>query len=333
MNRIRAFFLSTGFGLLAVSIILLVFRPEPSDMRYRVFFGGFMTAGFCFGFLSLLIFSNKWRKISILGAALFGLGILAFYLGGRYGGQSVGSTGWVIGLILITAVFPASLVVMGISGIISLITCLQSESGSRLGFFAGLFAMTVVIAALSVIMAMSPDMDELIASLQDPEEAVRIQAIHRLGAIDNLRGKKALARLLHDDPDPAMRAEAALALGTPPAPHMVIAPLTIALKDENFRVRRNAALSLGAAIGASKRKMYSRSVEALLETLKDKIPEVRAAAAEALGWIGEVRAVEPLIELLNDETARFQAHNALIAITGQRLSDNPDDWQSWLEGD
>ena len=330
MEKIRAFFLTSGLGLLAVSLVLLVYRPEPADMRFREFFGGVMTVGALAGFLSLMIFSNKWRIVNFIGTALFGLGVLAFYLAGRFGGHTVGSAGWGIGLILISAVFPTALILMCISGVVTLTGVLTINPGSKIGLFAGLAAIVATIAVLSGIMMISPDINKLISSLHDPKAEVRIQSIHQLGMIDNPRGKYALVELLHD-PDPTLRAAAAMALGNPPAHHMVIDPLTKALGDENSEVRRNAARSLGAAIGVKKRKMYSRTADALLETLKDENPEVQAAAADALGWIGEKRAVEPLIELLNNEAVRFQAHNALITITGQRLSDDPAEWRAWLE--
>jgi len=44
----------------------------------------------------------------------------------------------------------------------------------------------------------------------------------------------------------------------------------------------------------------NKDVEGLISALKDKDPMVRGDAAEALGKIGDSRAVEPLIEVLND---------------------------------
>jgi HEAT repeat protein len=44
-----------------------------------------------------------------------------------------------------------------------------------------------------------------------------------------------------------------------------------------------------------------RAVEPLIVALKDTHESVREAAAKALGWIGDKRAVEPLTALLSDE--------------------------------
>ena len=75
--------------------------------------------------------------------------------------------------------------------------------------------------------------------------------------------------------------------------------LIAGLKDENLRVRGNAAWTLGK-IGDK------RAVEPLLAALKDKESNVRRATSEALGKIGDKRAVEPLIAALKDEDSNVQ---------------------------
>jgi len=47
-------------------------------------------------------------------------------------------------------------------------------------------------------------------------------------------------------------------------------------------------------------------VEELIRKLRDKVWYVREAAAEALGKIGDLRAVEPLIKALRDEYSRVR---------------------------
>ena len=55
------------------------------------------------------------------------------------------------------------------------------------------------------------------------------------------------------------------------------------------------------------------SVEPLLFALKDKEPEIRGAAAKALGHLQDKRVVEPLIKMLRDPVplARAMAAEAL----------------------
>ena len=333
MKNIRSFFLTMGIWMLAVSVGLLVLRPEPVDMRFRDFVEILMYVSFFAGFLFLLVFSNKWRKINIFGTVLFGLGILVFYLAGRFGGQTVGTPGWGIGLILIGCVFPASLLMLCISGIFSLISITGGEPeapGVKTGFYAGLAFDAVILAVILGVTVFGPNVDRLKSSLQDPDEEVRVEAIQQLGKLENDQARKVLIKLLKN-PDPVMRAEAAWALGKPKSNPEVMAPLTEALQDENSKVRQRAAFSLGVVIRAKKWQGYKEAVDTLIGALKDQSPEVRAAAAESLGLIREERAVEPLIELLSDEEVRFQAYNALLTITDTRLNDDPEEWRAWLK--
>ena len=83
-------------------------------------------------------------------------------------------------------------------------------------------------------------------------------------------------------------------------------PLILALQDKDWEVRMCAAEALGK-IGDA------RAVEALLRTLEDGDDEVRRSAAEALGKIGSKRAIEPLIQTLKDRkgSVRGSAAEAL----------------------
>lgn len=65
------------------------------------------------------------------------------------------------------------------------------------------------------------------------------------------------------------------------------------LKDENWLVRRNAAISLGT-------EKNKNAVMSLIDLLKDENTEVRRCAAVSLGEIGDKQAVPHLIKSLND---------------------------------
>ena len=75
------------------------------------------------------------------------------------------------------------------------------------------------------------------------------------------------------------------------------------MKEKDVQARKSAAVALGE-IGDS------RAVEPLIKILNDLNSNVRWAAAEALKKIGE-SAVEPLIESLKDEKIRILAAVAL----------------------
>ena len=84
-----------------------------------------------------------------------------------------------------------------------------------------------------------------------------------------------------------------------------VEPLIKALKDANSEIRQRAANALGF-LGDI------RAVEPLIEVLNDTTI-IQSNAAGALGKIGDARAVEPLIEILTDEdkTVRLDAAGAL----------------------
>lgn len=89
------------------------------------------------------------------------------------------------------------------------------------------------------------------------------------------------------------------------------------LKNENkyVRVRVRAASALGEIKDA-------RAVEPLIEVLDDEDSSVRWNAAMALGQVGDARAVEPLIEALKDEDriVRRETAMALVMISDARAA-------------
>ena len=79
----------------------------------------------------------------------------------------------------------------------------------------------------------------------------------------------------------------------------VVAPLVLALKDNNPDVRAAAAYSLG-------RVKDAQAVEPLITVLADNDPTVRRAAISALGEIRDVRAGAPLLAALKDDDTRVR---------------------------
>jgi HEAT repeat protein len=108
-----------------------------------------------------------------------------------------------------------------------------------------------------------------------------------------------------------------------------------------------------------------RAVPALLAACRDPAPIVRADAARTVGDLGGPDEIEPLSRLLRqdgdsavrleaayavrriggeksfpvlvaslsdpDESVAFAAHSALLSLTGQNLSPDPKQWQTWLK--
>jgi len=143
-------------------------------------------------------------------------------------------------------------------------------------------------------------------------------------------------------------------IGTPS-----IDPLIGALKDQNSRIRYNAALALGIlARGGNKalnavppliealhdedskvRRFAARSlgdirdqqaVEPLIHALGDEDMGVRGDAADALGKLKDQRAVWPLLEMLKERKPNYQfASEALQKITGKKFGDDLLKWQEF----
>ncbi len=107
--------------------------------------------------------------------------------------------------------------------------------------------------------------------------------------------------------DPAVRRRAAEALGRLGDPSSV-GRLVAALQDNDVRAHATGAL---IACGGT-------SVEPLIPVLKDQNPDVRKAAAVALGAIKDARAVEALIAALEDHAACKGAAEALGSIGDPR---------------
>ncbi len=94
----------------------------------------------------------------------------------------------------------------------------------------------------------------------------------------------------------------------------LINTLSLALKDKDKYVRYSAAEALGY-IGDAK------AIEPLIQILNDKDSDVRSYAAEALGYIGDARAVKSLSLALKDrdENVRQYAAAALRKIGGPAI--------------
>lgn len=162
---------------------------------------------------------------------------------------------------------------------------------------------------------------EWIASLDDSSVAVRVQAIDALRRIlrvkpNSPRVVEALIRALGDSVD-AVRMSAGVALttegvragGAVPALHNALHDSAHAI------VRWQAAIILGRLAPSA----GQASVPVLTEALSDEEPQVRAAAAEALGRIGQgsAPALPQLFLLVRDPdaTVRLKTVEALPNVT------------------
>ena len=145
-----------------------------------------------------------------------------------------------------------------------------------------------------------------------------IQTLKRKGNIEGL------IQALNYQDDQNVRREAVWALGQI-GDKRAVEPL-ISCLDDDCLMKELAARSLGE-IGDQ------AALNPLIELLEDDNLDVRGSAAKALGKIGDPRAVKPMIAALRNakHSEIWFIEHALYSITGLPLSDEPPDWESWLE--
>ena len=139
---------------------------------------------------------------------------------------------------------------------------------------------------------------QLIRALVDPAPSIRESAAKALGMIGDARATGHLIRALGDEWEVHRAAVKALeGIGTP-AVEALLRNLEF-LKTIRPVYPRNGVM--GGVIEALGGIGDRRAVEPLMEALKDESSLVREKAAAALGRIGDKRAVDPLIHALTDE--------------------------------
>lgn len=154
------------------------------------------------------------------------------------------------------------------------------------------------LIALDALVSLGPTaLPMLINALADPSAAIRAAAAETLGKIGDESAGGHLVVLLHDS-EGMVRAEAAKALGRlkygDATPHLIRL-----LTDMKTDVRREAIGALG--------RIGSPAFDQLIGALDAPSKEMLAGAAEALGAIGERRAIPHLIRHIGEGGAVIPA--------------------------
>lgn len=158
--------------------------------------------------------------------------------------------------------------------------------------------------------------DELVPLLGDERAAVRREAARSLGVLGHQPARAALSRLGEEDPDPTVRAEAALAalsLGSLDA--VAAVEVEARSRESQDGWARRAALTL------AEHDVFV--LEPLLALVADDAaPErSRREAAKALGLSGDPRAREVLIAHLDQVNIRGEVAEALGQLGGRSAAD------------
>jgi hypothetical protein len=205
-------------------------------------------------------------------------------------------------------------------------------------------AQDVNVKAASVkalVEAGEPAVEPLIKVLSSKDPEIRENAAITLGKIKDERAIDPLIKLLTDEEWEVESAatSALVEIGEP-----VVEPLIFILQDKNedvfLRMKVIAVLAgikderaiqpmirvlkeepeLQADLGYHLGLMGEPAVEPLIQLLDDDDPEVRVRAAEALGRLGDDRAIGALTDALSDkdETVRVFAKTGLESIEAQK---------------
>ena len=203
------------------------------------------------------------------------------------------------------------------------------------------------MAVSTLIKVGGPAVKPLAAALgdrnSDPE--VRLAIVRALGDIRHRRAVEPLIAAL-DDPSEKVRESVIWCLGDF-RDARAVGPLVAALEDRNERVRKAVAETLdklawrpdsgaaGAAYWAAKSrwdmcvKIGAPAVEALITALETGDRKSVWNSAQALGQIGDARAIEPLVAVLREPNIRLVAEGAL-----EKLAWKPDNGETgaiyWL---
>jgi HEAT repeat protein len=152
------------------------------------------------------------------------------------------------------------------------------------------------------------DLDGLVQKLSDQDPDVRRLAAMRLMSLDDDRAVEPLIRALEDE-SPHVRASAALAIGHYTPLTAVPALLDHLRHDPYWHARAVCAVALGWIGG-------DEAINALIPALQDPDRQVRSAAVSVFARNKDRRAIDNLIQLLDDPewTVRYAVCDAMVML-------------------
>jgi HEAT repeat protein len=140
----------------------------------------------------------------------------------------------------------------------------------------------------------------LLTLVQDPDRLARRSAVDALGHLDAEPARRALHRALHD-PDPTVCRNAIEAVARQGDAGAVEALASLLDVRNDPWVRYSAAEALGV-VGDH------RAVAPLIEAVQDSRVLIRRVAVRALGLLRDSRAIQPLIQALKDPDPEVRLH-------------------------
>ena len=330
--KARAFIIGLSLGLMILSIVLLANRPPfgranlgPIGWTGRDASPILMLAA-C---LAIAVSAVKLRYLSIIGILLM-IGSLAVgYFVAERTGYSMGTPGWSTIFFSTFVIIPAGLLLCVLTGIFSLAQISEAGHSVRNQVLVSLGIVLLVGIAYQVVISIKPDLHVLVAALKNEDlKSQRFKIAGQLMEIDDPEKVDLLMELFKHQ-DPQVRQVAVLALGTRPRKDLVRAlePLLQALDKETFWAAKGDMIQQLALLAPMCEQVdKDRIVDVLIEILKTDKSYARGKAADSLGLIKDKRAIEPLLQALDEEPRH--ALEALISITGER---DEQVWKKWIK--
>jgi len=197
----------------------------------------------------------------------------------------------------------------------------------------------------------------LIESLRDTSRFVRYQAVSALGKIKDTTSASAIVEALNKEKITTNRVYYVEALGNIGGKYAVQTLMNISKNSIDSKILANAIRSLGIlkseeaidilidimiknetqrgnTIDALKKINSKKATEKLIDALEDENVYVQIAAAKVLGSLNDWRAIEPLIELLENgkrDNLESAIQSALVGITNVENIRGYKNWFDWWD--
>ena len=332
--KLRSILITVSIGLTILSLSMLIKEPAYGTAnlgQFCEFMRNTAPVLILVSCLLVMFAATKLRILSIIGVVLIVGSLVITYFLAESTGYSMGTTGWASGFVGILVIIPAGMFLCFITGLLSLIDCLEKESAVKKPVIVSAVAILLLGLAYHVVADWKPDMRNLVKAIKDDENVYEgFSLAGKLMEIQDDNLPPLLITLL-EDKNPRVREAAALALSGKSRNTFAINPLLIALdKETDERTKEWIIRSLGSILSVAEQADRTEAIETLTQVLKNEKGVIKGTAAEALGMIKDERVLQPLIDTLTDEDAGWYAYNALLTITGKRFEQDPDAWNEWM---
>jgi HEAT repeats len=330
---VRSILISLSLGFIAMSLMMIIYPPDSAEVNLGNAYELVRVSTFAAILISSLLIAvcaKRFKVVGYIGIGLIIVSLAVSFVLQKTSGGSVGSHGWVSGFVGMLVIIPMGLLMCSISGMATLIDILGKNPSAIKPVIASFAVPAILLAAFYIVAGREPDIAALLETFQKPDEMYEYTiAASRLSQIDDLDMIDPLIALLENE-NPRIRGAAAMALAGRSRHVKAINPLLNALDQETDADARDWIIrALGVTAPKADVLKQTMVADVLIEKLITGDNRIKQAAAENLGFMKAKKAIKPLIDAMRIEEVRFHAHNALIAITGRRLGDDPDAWLRW----